>query len=81
MRLVETSFLKLFDKSKFAIASDDTRYYLNGVFLSSGEEGENEVLRAVATDGHRLAKVEVPLPEGAKGAPSISLSQKRLFLK
>lgn len=57
---------RLFDKAKFAISTEETRYYLNGVYLhiATGEGGE-KVLRAVATDGHRLARIDGALPEGA----------------
>lgn len=43
---------RLFDKAKFAISTEETRYYLNGVYMhvSQGEGGA--VLRCVATDGH-----------------------------
>ena len=57
---------RLFDKAKFAISTEETRYYLNGVYMhvSTGEDGP--VLRCVATDGHRLARIDAPLPEGAQ---------------
>src|SRR5271166_6978161 len=56
----------LIDRTRFAISTEETRYYLNGVYLHVAEGEQGRVLRAVATDGHRLARVEVdPLPEGA----------------
>ena len=56
---------RLFDKSKFAISTEETRYYLNGVYMhvATGEDGP--VLRCVATDGHRLARIDAPLPDGS----------------
>ena len=45
-------FLKIINKSKFAISNDETRHYLNGVYL---DKNENQLI-AVATDGHRLSK-------------------------
>ena len=54
----------LIDRSSFAISTEETRYYLNGIFLHVIESGGVSVLRAVATDGHRLARMEIPLPEG-----------------
>ena len=65
----------LIDNTKFAISSEEMRYYLNGIFLHV-PEGNNDKLRAVATDGHRLAQAEIPLPEGAKDMPGIILPRK-----
>ena len=67
---------RLFDKSKFAVSTEETRYYLNGVYLHVAEEDGQKVLRAVATDGHRLAQVEQPVPEGAIGMPGVILPRK-----
>ncbi len=55
----------LIDRTRFAISTEETRYYLNGIYLHAAESEGTAVLRAVATDGHRLARVEEPLPEGA----------------
>jgi DNA polymerase-3 subunit beta len=65
---------RLFDRTKFAISTEETRYYLNGIHLHALEDGS--ALRAVATDGHRLARVEAPLPEGAAGMPPIIVPRK-----
>ncbi|WP_103257645.1 DNA polymerase III subunit beta [Tabrizicola aquatica] len=67
---------RLFDKAKFAISTEETRYYLNGVYMhvSTGEGGR--VLRCVATDGHRLARIDAPLPEGADGMPGVIVPRK-----
>ncbi len=67
---------RLFDKAKFAISTEETRYYLNGVYMhvSQGEGGK--VLRCVATDGHRLARIDAPLPEGADGMPGVIVPRK-----
>ncbi len=56
---------RLFDKSKFAISTEETRYYLNGVYLHISDSETGKVLRCVATDGHRLARIDAPMPEGA----------------
>jgi DNA polymerase-3 subunit beta len=58
---------RLFDKSKFAITTEETRYYLNGVYFHVAQGSEGTVLRAVATDGHRLARIDAPLPAGRRG--------------
>ncbi|MAY32042.1 MAG: DNA polymerase III subunit beta [Rhodovulum sp.] len=67
---------RLFDKSKFAISTEETRYYLNGVYMhvATGEDGQ--VLRCVATDGHRLARIDAPLPEGADTMPGVIVPRK-----
>lgn len=51
------------DRTQFAVSTEETRYYLNGLYIHAKNEGEAKVLRVVATDGHRLACVESPLPE------------------
>jgi DNA polymerase-3 subunit beta len=67
---------RLFDKSKFAISTEETRYYLNGVYLHVAEDDDGEVLRCVATDGHRLARIDADLPENAKQMPGIIVPRK-----
>ncbi len=66
----------LIDRTKFAISTEETRYYLNGIFLHKTENNSSEVLRAVSTDGHRLARGEVPLPEGAEKLSGIIIPRK-----
>jgi len=72
----------LIDRSRFAISTEETRYYLNGIFLhvtdGKGAKGKADSghLRAVATDGHRLARVEMPVPAGAAGMPGIIVPRK-----
>ncbi len=66
--VIEAGDLKrLIEKTRFAISTEETRYYLNGIYLHPAESGKTKTLRAVATDGHRLAQVELPLPKGAEG--------------
>jgi DNA polymerase III subunit beta len=67
---------RLIDKTRFAISTEETRYYLNGVYLHViGEEGD-ALLRAVATDGHRLARVDMDAPVGAFGMPGVIVPRK-----
>ncbi len=66
----------LIDRTRFAISTEETRYYLNGIYLHGAENGEVSLLRAVATDGHRLARFEMPLPEGARGMPGVIVPRK-----
>jgi len=67
---------RLFDKSKFAISTEETRYYLNGVYLHVAEGEGGRVLRCVATDGHRLARVDAGLPAGAEAMPGVIVPRK-----
>ncbi len=67
---------KLIDKTRFAISTEETRYYLNGIHFHATRGGAAAMLRAVATDGHRLARVEVPLPEGAEKLPPVIVPRK-----
>jgi DNA polymerase-3 subunit beta len=67
---------RLFDKSKFAISTEETRYYLNGVYLHVAESDGVKVLRCVATDGHRLARIDAALPAGAEGMAGVIVPRK-----
>ena len=67
---------RLFDKSKFAISTEETRYYLNGVYMHSSDGENGRVLRCVATDGHRLARIDTQLPEGAETLPGVIVPRK-----
>ena len=67
---------RLFDKAKFAISTEETRYYLNGVYMHVAQGEDGPVLRCVATDGHRLARIDAPLPAGADGMPGVIVPRK-----
>ena len=67
---------RLLDKTHFAISTEETRYYLNGIYLHIAGSGKNATLRAVATDGHRLAQAELAVPAGANGMPGIIIPRK-----
>lgn len=66
----------LIDRTKFAMSTEETRYYLNGIYIHAAEHDGVKVLRAVATDGHRLARFEMPLPAGAEGMPGVIIPRK-----
>src|SRR6478672_11155468 len=74
--LAAADLKRLIDKTQFAISTEETRYYLNGIYLHSAGSAKAATLRAVATDGHRLAQVELALPEGAAGMPGIIVPRK-----
>src|SRR5918994_3497163 len=63
---------QIVDKTRFAISSEETRYYLMGIFLHVADEK----LKAAATDGHRLARVTVDKPDGADGMPDVIIPKK-----
>lgn len=69
----------LIDRTRFAISMEETRYYLNGIYLHAAESEGVSTLRAVATDGHRLARVEQPLPEGAGSMPGVIVPRKTVL--
>ena len=66
---------QLIDKTRFAISTEETRYYLNGIFFHVQDDG-SPVLKAAATDGHRLARVTIARPDGAEGMPDIIIPRK-----
>ncbi|KKN78038.1 hypothetical protein LCGC14_0353810, partial [marine sediment metagenome] len=69
-------FARLIDRTHFAISTEETRYYLNGIFLHTIEADGDLKLRAVATDGHRLARAEMAAPAGSEGMPGIIIPRK-----
>ncbi len=70
--------IRLIDKTRFAISTEETRYYLNGLYVHTVMEDGQAKLRAVATDGHRLALAEMPAPEGALGLPGVIIPRKTI---
>lgn len=73
--LAASELIALIEKTGFAISTEETRYYLNGIFLHSLDEDE-PVLRAAATDGHRLARYTLERPEGAEKMPDVIIPRK-----
>ncbi len=74
--LAAADLKRLINKTQFAISTEETRYYLNGIYLHAAGSGKTVTLRAVATDGHRLAQADLPLPAGANGMPGIIVPRK-----
>ena len=75
-KLAAADLKRLIDKTQFAISTEETRYYLNGIYLHSAGSAKAATLRAVATDGHRLAQIDLPLPKGATGMPGVIVPRK-----
>ena len=71
--------IRIIDKTKFAVSNEETRYYLNGIFLHKAEKNSIQFLRAVATDGHRLAQYDIPLPQGAEDITGIIIPKKTIY--
>ena len=72
------SLAELIDKTRFAVSTEETRYYLNGIYLHALTEKNKTLLRAVATDGHRLARYELAAPKGAAEIPGIIIPRKTI---
>ena len=73
-----TDLMRLIDKTRFAISTEETRYYLTGIYLHTVVEAGRTLLRAVATDGHRLALADMAAPEGAAGLPGVIVPRKTI---
>jgi len=70
---------EMIDRTRFAISTEETRYYLNGIFLHVSDEAADSggpVLKAAATDGHRLARFTLARPDGAEGMPDVIVPRK-----
>ena len=74
--LTAADLKRLIDRTQFAISTEETRYYLNGIYLHAAGSAKAATLRAVATDGHRLAQVDLPLPKNADGMPGVIVPRK-----
>jgi DNA polymerase-3 subunit beta len=66
---------QMIDATRFAISTEETRYYLNGIFLHVSDD-DGPVLKAAATDGHRLARFTIAQPDGADGMPDVIVPRK-----
>jgi len=74
--LTAADLKRLIDKTQFAISTEETRYYLNGIYLHVTGSGKSQALRGVATDGHRLAQTDLAVPAGADGMPGVIVPRK-----
>ncbi len=75
-RLKASEFKKLIDRTQFAISTEETRYYLNGIYLHVVKVGDKPMLRAVATDGHRLAQAQLDAPDGVRDMAGVIVPRK-----
>ncbi len=77
--IAQADIKRLIEKTQFAISTEETRYYMNGIFLHATIENNTGVLRAVATDGHRLAQADIPTPEGAGALKGVIIPRKTVI--
>ena len=75
-RIAPAALKALIDRTQFAISTEETRYYLNGIYLHAVDTDGGPMLRAVATDGHRLAQAQVEAPDGTAGMPAVIVPRK-----
>lgn len=75
-RLDSSALRTLIERTQFAISTEETRYYLNGIYFHTIESDGKLMLRAVATDGHRLARAEMEAPAGSEGMPGVIIPRK-----
>src|SRR6202043_1472802 len=75
-RLAADDLKRIIDKTRFAISTEETRFYLMGIYLHAAKDAKPPVMRAVATDGHRLARYELQLPDGAAAMPGVIVPRK-----
>jgi DNA polymerase-3 subunit beta len=75
-RLAADDIKRLIDKTRFAISTEETRFYLMGIYLHATKDTKKRMMRAVATDGHRLARFELDLPDGAGDIPGVIVPRK-----
>jgi len=72
-------FLKLIEKTRFAISNEETRYFLNGIYFHKKKINNRDCLSLVATDGHRLAKIDLPYPNGLIDLPGVIIPKKTIY--
>jgi DNA polymerase III subunit beta len=78
-RLQASELKRLIDKTRFAISTEETRFYLNGIYVHAHKDGDGKgEMRAVATDGHRLARFQIELPDGAADMPGAIVPRKTI---
>lgn len=70
---------RLIDKTLFSVSTEETRYYLNGIYLHTVRDNDIDVMRAVATDGHRLSRLSANLPPNASGMDGVIVPRKTVI--
>ena len=75
LKINSQKFLKLIDKTRFAVSNEETRYFLNGVYF---HKKKDKKLTLVATDGHRLAKFDFNFDEDSNEMPGVIIPKKTI---
>jgi DNA polymerase-3 subunit beta len=75
LEITASDLLKLLNKTKFSISSDETRHYLNGIYFDNKEKDK---IISVSTDGHRLSKTSIIVKDSSKLQPVI-VPKKTIF--
>jgi len=78
VQVATTDLIRLIDKTRFAMSTEETRYFLNGLYLHEVVEGGIRKLRAVGTDGLRLALAETLSPEGFPESRGVIVPRKTI---
>ena len=78
-KLKSSDLIRLIDKTSFAMSLEETRYYLNGIYMHTVDENGKNFLRTVATDGHRLSRVDMVLPNGAEEISGVIIPRKTIM--
>ena len=78
-KLNSSDLIRLIDKTSFAMSLEETRYYLNGIYMHTVDENGKNFLRTVATDGHRLSRVDMVLPNGAEEISGVIIPRKTIM--
>jgi DNA polymerase-3 subunit beta len=77
--LESTNLRNTLSKALFAVSTEETRQYLNGVYMHVSNDGDEQSLRFVSTDGHRLARLEFTLPEGANDLSGVIIPRRTVI--
>lgn len=75
-RMESAEMKRLIERTQFAISNEETRYYLNGIYFHAIDVAGALKLRAVATDGHRLARAEMDAPNGCENMAGVIIPRK-----
>ena len=77
--IAAASLRELIERTQFAISNEETRYYLNGIYFHAVENSQSgSLFRAVATDGHRMARAEIAAPVGSTGMSGVIVPKKNV---
>ena len=79
LNIPASEMIRLIDKTSFAMSLEETRYYLNGIYLHAVKDSTVDKLRTVSTDGHRLSRVDMTMPEGVKEIPGVIIPRKTIM--